>query len=232
MRTQTILFQCNKHTGVVDFAFANRSFASLSFALAEEAYQAAKKNVDKHAQLRDKYFKEADAAYEAGDKDKARELREKAKAETQKMEEAQDKAAREVFDKVYDGSCASSDYDVWMSHLISVCRQKQGQGYGGHRPARPAGEGRLEAARGAPGDDLRQACRYPISILAPERAPLAHHIVVVMMGTDIKELSVITGAGNHSGKEGPKIKPAVEKYFKEQNLTYRHEKNGELVLTL
>ena len=43
--------------------------------LAEEAYHAAKKNVDKHAQLRDKYFKEAEEAYAAGDKDKARELR-------------------------------------------------------------------------------------------------------------------------------------------------------------
>jgi DNA-nicking Smr family endonuclease len=52
------------------------------------------------------------------------------------------------------------------------------------------------------------------------------------VGADVKELSVITGAGNHSGKEGPKIKPAVEKYFQEHSMTYRHEKNGELVLTL
>lgn len=43
---------------------------------------------------------------------------------------------------------------------------------------------------------------------------------------------MITGAGNHSGKEGPKIKPAVEKYFKEKGLTYRAERNGELVVTL
>lgn len=49
---------------------------------------------------------------------------------------------------------------------------------------------------------------------------------------DLKELSVITGAGNHSGKEGPKIKPAVENFFEEKGLTYRHEKNGELVVTL
>jgi hypothetical protein len=41
----------------------------------EVAYQEAKKEVDKHAQLRDKYFKEAEEAYAAGDKDKARELR-------------------------------------------------------------------------------------------------------------------------------------------------------------
>jgi hypothetical protein len=49
---------------------------------------------------------------------------------------------------------------------------------------------------------------------------------------DMKELSVITGAGNLNGKEGPKIKPAVEQYFQEHNMTYHHKKNGELVLSL
>jgi len=150
----------------------------------EEAYQAAKKNVDKHAQLRDKYFKEAEEAYAAGDKDKARELREKAKGETAKMEEAQDKAAREVFDKVNKGKGITA---------IDLHGQQV-------KPAMKLLEERLATL----------AAKHP----------------------DVKELSVITGAGNHSGKEGPKIKPAVEKYFQEHSMTYRHEKNGELVLTL
>lgn len=51
---------------------------SVCFGLAvvtEQAYQAAMAKVEKHAQQRDKYHKEAEEAYQKGDKDKARDLR-------------------------------------------------------------------------------------------------------------------------------------------------------------
>ena len=48
----------------------------------------------------------------------------------------------------------------------------------------------------------------------------------------MKELSVITGAGIHSGASGAKVKPAVEAYLKEKGYTYAPQNNGTLLVTL
>jgi len=55
---------------------------------------------------------------------------------------------------------------------------------------------------------------------------------IPLLQIGVKELSVITGAGNHSGKDGPKVKPAVENYFNEQGVTFKPGKSGELIVTL
>ncbi|ELR13492.1 Smr domain containing protein, partial [Acanthamoeba castellanii str. Neff] len=127
------------------------------------------------------YFKEAEEAYAAGDKDKARELREKAKGETAKMEEAQDKAAREVFDKVNKGKGIAA---------IDLHGQQV-------KPAMKLLEERLATL----------AAKHP----------------------DVKELSVITGAGNHSGKEGPKIKPAALEYCHSLGIVHSDVKRDNML---
>jgi len=47
------------------------------------------------------------------------------------------------------------------------------------------------------------------------------------------DLNVITGAGHHSGKGGPKIKPAVLKFLKEGGYDFKeHDDGGSTVVTL
>lgn len=65
----------------------------------EVAYKKFQADVDRHAQLRSKYFEESKAAFERGDKALAKDLSEKGKKETQLMEEAQKKASRAIFKK-------------------------------------------------------------------------------------------------------------------------------------
>ncbi|KAL6051966.1 Golgi phosphoprotein 3 GPP34 [Balamuthia mandrillaris] len=48
---------------------------------------------------------------------------------------------------------------------------------------------------------------------------------------NIKELNIITGAGNHS-QDKAKIKPAIETYLKEHNYTYKESNNGTFTVTL
>jgi DNA-nicking Smr family endonuclease len=45
-------------------------------------------------------------------------------------------------------------------------------------------------------------------------------------------LDIITGTGNHSDTNGAKIKPAVEKYLKEQGLSFTEINNGTYRVTL
>lgn len=58
--------------------------------------------VDEHAALRKKYFDEASKAHDKGDGKLAKELSDKGKTETGKMEEAKEKAARAIYKCKYD----------------------------------------------------------------------------------------------------------------------------------
>ena len=53
--------------------------------------------MEKHCELRKKYFEESQKAFEAGDKAKAKELSEKGKKEDAKVKALQDKAAKKIF---------------------------------------------------------------------------------------------------------------------------------------
>lgn len=68
-----------------------------STAETEKLYQKYQKDVDKHAQLRAKYFEESKVAFDKGEKAKAKELSEKGKHEGELMQQAQKKASREIF---------------------------------------------------------------------------------------------------------------------------------------
>jgi hypothetical protein len=160
----------------------------------EEAEQQAKSNdvryeremrsIDMHANQRAQYFKEAEEAYKAGDREKAKILREKAKAETEKMEKAQFEAAHAIFDQIN----SRHGIDVIDLHGQQV------------RPALQLLQERLDIiSRSHPG---------------------------------VSKLDVITGAGNHSTEGHAKIKPAVEQFLKEKNLSYTHAKNGLLTVQL
>ncbi|EGC30728.1 hypothetical protein DICPUDRAFT_41017 [Dictyostelium purpureum] len=47
-----------------------------------------------------------------------------------------------------------------------------------------------------------------------------------------KQFTIITGAGNHSDANGPKIKPMVHKLLKEQNITFEEVNNGSITCTI
>ncbi|EFC38003.1 predicted protein [Naegleria gruberi] len=48
----------------------------------------------------------------------------------------------------------------------------------------------------------------------------------------INQLTIIYGAGNHSDASGPKIKPAVLTYLKENNLTYEEQTQGSILANI
>jgi len=48
----------------------------------------------------------------------------------------------------------------------------------------------------------------------------------------IKKLTIIHGAGVHSDKHGPKIKPLVIQHLKSQNILYDESNAGQVVVNL
>ncbi|EFA80206.1 small MutS related family protein [Heterostelium album PN500] len=141
--------------------------------------------VDKHAQKRSELFEEADREYNAGNKDRARELREQAKNETTLMEEAQKKGAREVFN---DKNKNLDDYTIDLHGLQTA-------------PALEFVEERMEKLKSNPANKGKQ-------------------------------FTIITGAGNHSDANGPKIKPLIHKTLKERGIAYEEVNNGSISCTL
>lgn len=82
----------------------------------DRLYKTYMAEVDEHAALRKKYFDEASKAHAAGDGKLAKELSEKGKAETAKMEEAKEKAARAI----YKGKNKNNDINVMDLHGLQV----------------------------------------------------------------------------------------------------------------
>lgn len=75
----------------------------------DRLYAKFQKDIDEHARRRGELFDEASKEYEKGNKARAAELRDLAKEEGRKMEEAQKKASRNIFNAKYDLTCQSSE---------------------------------------------------------------------------------------------------------------------------
>ncbi|EAL63032.1 small MutS related family protein [Dictyostelium discoideum AX4] len=148
----------------------------------EELYKKGQEKVDRIAKERDDLHKQADKAFESGDKSLGHQLREQAKAKTQELEKASKEASKSVFiaknaknDKFtvdLHGLHANDAIELLVEHLDGI---KSNKG---------------------------------------------------------KEFTIITGAGNHSDANGPKIKPMVHKLMKEKGYTYSEVNNGSIVCTL
>jgi len=147
----------------------------------EELYKKNQAEVDKIAQKRQQLFDEAEKEYAAGNKDKARELREEAKAQTALMEEAQKKAARAVFND------KNSKFDKFTIDLHGLQT----------KDAMELLEERMNEIKGSG-----------------------------------KLFTIITGAGNHSDKNGPKIKPLVHQSLKDKGISFEEVNNGSIQCTL
>lgn len=92
------------HSRWLTFTLTTRSHPHSLFCMhacndLDELYEEQRKSSDKHADKRSKYFEEAEAAHAAGDFEKAKKLREKAKLEGEKMEQAKKKASEKIFKK-------------------------------------------------------------------------------------------------------------------------------------
>eukprot|EP01134_Creolimax_fragrantissima_P006823 CFRG6823T1 len=61
---------------------------------------------------------------------------------------------------------------------------------------------------------------------------LLENFIADCRAKNISECIVITGAGNHSDKNGPKIKPKVHEYLTEKGLVYEEMNNGSVKVTL
>jgi hypothetical protein len=48
----------------------------------------------------------------------------------------------------------------------------------------------------------------------------------------LPKITIITGAGNHSGEKGALIKPQTHAYLKEQNLVFQEVNNGSVSVDL
>eukprot|EP01132_Coremiostelium_polycephalum_P000807 gene807-1003_t len=151
----------------------------------EALYQKYQAEVDKHAQKRSELFAEAEKEYEAGNKDRARELREEAKNQTTLMEEAQNKAAREIFND------KNSKLDKFTIDLHGLQTKNA-----------------LELM-----EERMQELQKDSSNKG-------------------KTFTIITGAGNHSDENGPKIKPLIHNTFKEKGIEFQEVNNGSISCTL
>ncbi|KAF2072893.1 hypothetical protein CYY_005788 [Polysphondylium violaceum] len=147
----------------------------------EELYKKNQAEVDKIAQKRQQLFDQAEKEYAAGNKDKARELREEAKAQTALMEEAQKKAARAVFN---DKNSKLDKFTIDLHGLQT-------------KDAMELLEERMNSIKGSG-----------------------------------KLFTIITGAGNHSDKNGPKIKPLVHQSLKDKGISFEEVNNGSIQCTI
>mmetsp|Transcript_11625 Transcript_11625/g.17615 ORF Transcript_11625/g.17615 Transcript_11625/m.17615 type:complete len:251 (-) Transcript_11625:75-827(-) len=146
-------------------------------------YDKEQEKVDKLAAERAKYFEMSKKAYDAGDKEKAKEYSDKGKEITTKMEKAKQEGNDKLFKSRNSKGLNSPTIDL---HGLQV--------------------------------------EYAIAKLDEY---LAHS-----KKKGLKEVEVITGAGNHSGPEGAKIKPEVEKHLKSKKYKFAAEKNGSYKVTL
>ncbi|KAK5579141.1 hypothetical protein RB653_008820 [Dictyostelium firmibasis] len=148
----------------------------------EELYKKGQDKVDRIAKERDDLHKQADKAFESGDKSLGHQLREQAKAKTQELEKASKEASRSVF-----------------------------------------------LAKNAKNDKFTVDLH---GLHANDAIELLVERLDEIKSSKGKEFTIITGAGNHSDANGPKIKPMVHKLMKEKGYTYSEVNNGSIVCTL
>lgn len=146
-------------------------------------YSKYQKDIDAAAKERTELYAQADKEYEAGNKDKAHELREQGKKKKERMEELQKQANTEIFKSLNDKYADHLTIDLHGLHVDVAL-------------------GFLEERI----NELKKSGKSP--------------------------LVVIYGAGNHSDKDGAKIKPAVQKYFGEKSFEYSEINNGSVSLAI
>ncbi|KAN0038855.1 hypothetical protein ACTA71_001047 [Dictyostelium dimigraforme] len=148
----------------------------------EELYKKGQEKVDRIAKERDDLHKQADKAFESGDKSLGHQLREQAKSKTQELEKASKDASRSVF-----------------------------------------------LAKNAKNDKFTVDLH---GLHANDAIELLVERLDEIKSSKGREFTIITGAGNHSDANGPKIKPMVHKLMKEKGYTYSEVNNGSIVCTL
>ncbi|KAN0024343.1 hypothetical protein ACTFIV_008749 [Dictyostelium citrinum] len=148
----------------------------------EELYKKGQEKVDRIAKERDDLHKQADKAFESGDKSLGHQLREQAKAKTQELEKASKEASRSVF---LSKNAKNDKFTVDLHGLHA--------------------------------NDAIELLVERLDEIKSQKG---------------KEFTIITGAGNHSDANGPKIKPMVHKLMKEKGYTYSEVNNGSIVCTL
>ncbi|GAM21150.1 hypothetical protein SAMD00019534_043250 [Acytostelium subglobosum LB1] len=147
-------------------------------------YQKYQAEIDQYEKRRQDLSAEADKEYNAGNKDRARELREEAKKQLTLRDEAQTKASRAIFN---DKNSKLDPFTVDLHGLQT---------------------------------------KYALEFMDERMDSLRKQ------GNKGKQFTIITGAGNHSDENGPKIKPLIQKTLKERNIAFEEVNNGSITCTL